>query len=267
LAGLRKVSFEDLRFLEKTDRPPFDHDVEAALALKDGQARCHSLSYKYLHLWVQEIYKSGKDGKTIKGQLEKLIAAVFRAGDPHFNPANPAAWSDVGVVQPGFANAYAAHFSRAQRAADPDGLTKELNNSVANLRVAYQSWNASIQDCFDPILWLHLDGFGNVDASMEGLYANPQPPDPGIGIPLQSKDAFFLINPSDGIQISRMANEVNLAVTPINVIANKVTGLDGRRYHIIFSSSNCFGIASQGILPSAHAIFYRGYGTNTWAKV
>ncbi|MGM3226026.1 hypothetical protein [Dickeya zeae] len=145
-----------------TNRYAFDKKITDGMPVGYGQARCHTISYDTIANAIVDTINEIKQ-PTVNRMLDGLLLAIFPLANPN-NHIYTGIWSNnLELAKAAYENYTAAQVAlaaiKALLSSQPvdlqkvkqhaNELLKALNNSPDNLRLGYQTTNASIGNAVD----------------------------------------------------------------------------------------------------------------------
>lgn len=213
---------------------------------------CHSISAGVMQAWIYEIIMNTGINDSQKANDLQNIAIALRT-PPEVNAANLPPTQKENEIINNLCNARKVD----KQANYANQLYIEFFNEINNLRVGSEQWNRAIQENYDPTIWIHIDGNGNVD------FFNNTPIIPA-NVPQNKKSCFFLTNDQDNRRISNIINIHNVT-TPICILSNQGYS-QGNPIQYIYSSDNDLWIDPARDLTPGDPIYFFNYNENQWTQ-
>lgn len=203
------------------DRPAFSAQVQTAIPVAAGQARCHYISYKLISKCIVAILNRALFSTAYTYRLYNLHAGVFC-----FSTGSEAAKDDASCSIAKLLGV--SHPTADNILPEASKLLVSLNSSITNLRAGNQDWNASIGEQYDPAYWWcavsareYRDRSGAIKQLPSGM------PD--------LKPGEFYLRASDNVRLGHLAPLADM-LSPVGFYS----AIDESGIPFVYSSNNQF---------------------------
>jgi hypothetical protein len=242
-------------------RYDFDGRLNLHMPIIHNTARCHSISYITIMGGISEPVNRCIDKlKTIQdceNYLTGLCNAVFcKQVPPLYTDAkfiyDLAETSKRQIIQ----ELTMPQLNYAQILDSANKLLYCLNSALSNLRYGYSSWNSSIREAFDPVLWAHTNAQGHFDSSNQGVLGGGAPP--GFPAVLVGANSYYIYSASDNVRLDEVTTHT---IGKSFYLLKAVDVQTGMKF--LYSSSNTFAIPAS---TYDQDIAYYLSPANTWVS-